>query len=392
MEYGFRTFGFERLISVAQPANRASIRVMEKLGMTFDRRFLHKDIEVVAYSKENPAHVSPPSPGLFFHNINAFQSSSAMRAGIELDLFTRIGEGAGTPAELAPRVGAAERGVRILCDYLTVAGFLTKDGGRYGLTPDTAAFLDRRSPSYLGGVTEFLHTRQLVDAFDNLTAAVRKGGTALAGHGTVEDNNDVWVAFARAMAPMMAMPAELLAKLVNGESTEPLKVLDVAAGHGLFGIALARLNPGARVVATDWAAVLDVARQNADAAGVGDRVTMLSGSAFDLDFGKEAYDVVLLTNILHHFDPPTCEKLLRKVHAALKPGGRAVTLEFVPDEDRVSPPESAMFALTMLATTPAGDAYTFAEYQRMFAAAGFARSEFHPLPPTMQQVVIAHRR
>jgi ubiquinone/menaquinone biosynthesis C-methylase UbiE len=199
------------------------------------------------------------------------------------------------------------------------------------------------------------------------------------------------VAFARAMAPMMAMPAELLAKLVNGDSAAPIHVLDVAAGHGLFGIALAKLNPNARVVATDWAAVLDVARANANAAGVGDRVATLPGNAFDLDFGNDVYDVVLLTNILHHFDVPTCESLLRKLRAALKPGGRAVTLEFVPDEGRVTPPESAMFALTMLATTPAGDAYTFAQYERMFAAAGFARSEFHPLPPTMQQVVVAYR-
>jgi hypothetical protein len=113
--------------------------------------------------------------------------------------------------------------------------------------------------------------------------------------------------------------------------------------------------------------------------------TVLNGS----DGGP--YDVVLLTNFLHHFDPPTCETLLRKVRAALKPGGRAAALEFVPDESRVSPPEAATFALTMLATTPAGDAYTFAEYQRMFAGAGFARSTFHPLPPSMQQVVIGYR-
>jgi hypothetical protein len=100
--------------------------------------------------------------------------------------------------------------------------------------------------------------------------------------------------------------------------------------------------------------------------------------------------VVLLTNFLHHFDLPTCGRLAAKARSALAPGGRALTLEFVPDADRVSPPATAGFALTMLATTAAGDAYTFAEYEGVFAAAGFVRSEFHPLPPTAQQAVVSY--
>ena len=100
---------------------------------------------------------------------------------------------------------------------------------------------------------------------------------------------------------------------------------------------------------------------------------------------------MLLTNFLHHFDPPTCETLLRKVRAALANGGRAVTLEFVPNEDRVTPPEVAGFSMVMLVGTPSGDAYTFAELERMFANAGFSRSTIHALPPTFQQVVISEK-
>jgi hypothetical protein len=103
------------------------------------------------------------------------------------------------------------------------------------------------------------------------------------------------------------------------------------------------------------------------------------------------YDVVLFTNFLHHFDAPTCERLAALAHAALAPGGRLVTLEFIPDPDRVSPPGTAGFALTMLASTARGDAYTFAEYEQMFARAGFARSDFHRLPPTAQQAVVSYR-
>src|SRR6185503_1365089 len=125
-------------------------------------------------------------------------------------------------------------------------------------------------------------------------------------------------------------------------------------------------------------------------AGVADRFSVIGGSAFDVDYG-DGYDLVLLTNFLHHFDPETNEKLLRKVHAALAPGGRAVTLEFVPNEDRISPPETAAFSVMMLGSTPSGDAYTFAELERMFANAGFSRSEIHQLPPSIQQVVISQK-
>jgi ubiquinone/menaquinone biosynthesis C-methylase UbiE len=191
------------------------------------------------------------------------------------------------------------------------------------------------------------------------------------------------------MGAVMRLPAELLAGLAGGSPERPLRVLDVAVGHGLFGIAVARRYPKATVTALDWPSVLAVAAENAKREGVGDRHRLLPGDAFTTDWGGP-YDVVLLTNFLHHFDLPTCGRLAAKARAALAPGGRALTLEFVPDADRVNPPATAGFALTMLATTAAGDAYTFAEYEGVFAAAGFARSEFHPLPPTAQQAVVSY--
>jgi len=100
---------------------------------------------------------------------------------------------------------------------------------------------------------------------------------------------------------------------------------------------------------------------------------------------------VLLTNFFHRFDIPTCKRLAAKVHSALAPDGRAVTLEFTPEPDRVTPPSTAGFTLTMLATTAQGDAYTFAEYQGIFAAVGFSRNEFHALPPTTQQAVVSYK-
>jgi cyclopropane fatty-acyl-phospholipid synthase-like methyltransferase len=229
-----------------------------------------------------------------------------------------------------------------------------------------------------------------MDAFANLTEAVRRGGTALPEEGTVAPDHPVWVRFARAMMPMMAMPARAIAEMVPCDAERKLKVLDIAAGHGLFGIAFAQRYPGVDVYALDWPRVLDVARENAAKAGVADRYHLRPGSAFEVDYGT-GYDLVLLTNFLHHFDVPTCEGLLRKVRASLAEGGRVVTLEFIPNEDRVTPPGAASFSMTMLASTPSGDAYTFSELEQMFRNTGFSRSEVQPVPQSVQQVMVSYK-
>lgn len=334
--------------------------------------------------------MSTPNPAIVFETINAYHRTEALKAAIDLDLFTHIAKGHQTAAQIASAAGAAPRGVRILADYLAIMGLLKKTADRYELSPDAAAFLSRTSPAYMGGVTGFLLSPKLTENFAQLTAAVKKGGTAISDEGTVSHDNPIWVDFARTMGPLMQMPAELLANLIGGDPQRPLKVLDIAAGHGLFGIAVAKKFPKAHITALDWPNVLQVAAENARVANVADRHALLPGSAFDVDWGGP-YDVVLFTNFLHHFDAPTCETLAKKAHAALAKGGRLMTLEFVPNADRVTPPPTATFALVMLATTAAGDAYTFAEYEAMFASAGFAKSEFHPLPPTTQQAVVSFK-
>lgn len=334
--------------------------------------------------------IQQPSPQLFFQTINAYQRTEGLKAAIELEVFTAIGEGNNTVAEIAKRCNASEKGTRVLCDFLCIMGFLNKEANRYSLTQDSAIFLDKHSPAYLGGMTEFISTPELTDAFKDFAGIVRKGGTTSAEGGTVSAENPIWVKFARAMAPMMAMPAQMLAKMIDAKADAKLKVLDIAAGHGLYGIEFARNNPQAEVTALDWAPVLEVAKENAKQAGVADRYSTLAGSAFDVDYGT-GYDLVLLTNFLHHFDIPTNETLLRKVYTALNEGGRVATVEFVPNDDRITPPDAAAFSVTMLGGTEGGDAYTFAEFEKMFANAGFARSEIQPLPASIEQVVISQK-
>jgi len=158
----------------------------------------------------------------------------------------------------------------------------------------------------------------------------------------------------------------------------------------LFGIAFAQRNPRAQITGLDWPHVLDVAWENARQRGVADRYGVIPGSALQAEYGT-GYDLVLITNFLHHFDKHTCESILLKVHAALKPGGRAVTLEFVPNADRVSPPMAAQFPMIMLASTPSGDAYTFAELDAMFLDAGFTQNEILPLTRSVENVIISNR-
>jgi 2-polyprenyl-3-methyl-5-hydroxy-6-metoxy-1,4-benzoquinol methylase len=337
-----------------------------------------------------PTGANRPTPEHIFNALNAYHQSAALKTGIDLDVFTAIGEGANTSSSLAARTGAAERGIRILCDYLTILGFLTKDAVRYGLTPESSLFLDRRSPACLATMARFLGSQIQKNNFEALTAAVRKGGTA-GNHGdNTRENDEHWVNFARSMAPLTKPSAEFIARLMGAPEGKPCKVLDIAAGHGMYGITVAKHNPHAQIIALDWPHVLEVAQENAAKFGVADRYSTRAGSAFETNFGTD-YDFVLLTNIFHHFDMPTCEKLMRRVHSALKPGGKAITLEFVPNEDRVTPPTTAAFSLIMLAGTDAGDAYTFSEYEKMFANAGFGKTSLHPVPEMPQQVLVSER-
>jgi ubiquinone/menaquinone biosynthesis C-methylase UbiE len=329
------------------------------------------------------------SADIIFDTLFAYQRSAALNTAIELDLFTVIESGSTTSQALAEKCGVPERGARILCDFLTTIGLLTKADNRYGVTPESAAFLSKKSPAYLGTTARFLLRPELKRNFDNLTATVKHGGVAPGSDNNVSEENPIWVEFARSMMPMMVPAAHGIADLVAPSGAGAMKILDIAAGHGLFGITIAQRNPQAQIVAVDWKAVLAVAQDNAQRAQVQDRYEARPGDAFAVEFGT-GFDAALVTNFLHHFDPAGCTAFLKRIHAALKPGGQVVVLEFVPNADRVSPPVPARFSLTMLANTPGGDAYTRAELDRMLEAAGFGDITAHALP-TPQTVLLARR-
>ena len=223
------------------------------------------------------------------------------------------------------------------------------------------------------GRSSFSLSPELRRGFDDIAATVRKGGTAQTELGATAPEHPIWLEFARGMAPMMMRPAQTLADLIPLEGAP--KVLDVSASHGTWGMAFAQKHPRAHLVALDWAPVLELTRENAERAGLkgplqhhrGERVR--GGSRVRLRRG-------VVPNFLHHFNKQDCVRFLKKVHAALREGGRVAIAEFVPNPDRVSPPEVASFSFIMLANTPEGDAYTLSEFEEMLdAAPGFMGRE-----------------
>src|SRR5436190_23146543 len=333
---------------------------------------------------------SSPTPERIWQIITGYQMTAAMKAAVEIELFTKIAEGHTTTDAIAAATGSAERGIRILCDTLTVLGFLEKAGNEYSLADDAALFLVKSSPAYLGTVTDFILSPQQKAGFENLTAAVKNGGAVADENASLDPESPMWATFARSMTGMMVPSAQKMASELGYDKDAAIKVLDIAAGHGMFGITVAQHYPNAQIYAVDWRIVLEVAQENAEKFGVAERLHKIEGSAFEAELGS-GYDVILNTNFLHHFDIPTCEAFLKRANAALKDDGQLLTLEFIPNDDRISPPAEALFSLIMLAATPAGDAYTLAQLTQMMENSGFSRNEHRPMPG-MPQHWIASRK
>lgn len=308
--------------------------------------------------------MSAPNSGWLIEEFRAFERALALRTAIEMDLFTRIGGGANTIRALAAACRASKRGLGALCDYLTVQGHLAKRGARYNLTLNSRLYLTTASPAYLGSAVKFLASDAAVAAFCDLRQTTLRGARSRAKLD--------WVEYARSMAPLAQPIASFVASTLKVKSAGPIQVLDLAAGHGWYGLAIAAQNRSAQIFALDSADVLEIALENADQSGVSQRYHPIAGDAFKARFGGP-YDLVLAANFSHHLDEAANTRLFRKTRARLKPSGRFVLIDFIPNPDRVSPSPDASFALTLLATSEHGNIYTFDEYSIMLRAAGFRR-------------------
>ncbi len=256
------------------------------------------------------------------------------------------------------------------------------------LSADAAAFLDRRSPMCIAGIHDFLAAPEYVAmVFQDPAGAVRRGGAP--GLANVAPDHPIWIRFARAMGPFMQLDAKLVAEHADGPP--PRRVLDVAASHGLFGFAFGKRFPDAVSPGSTGAPSSPSRAKMRPRQGWRTATTRLQEAPSNVAWGED-YDWVLLPNFLHHFDASSCTAILRRARAALSPGGRVAIVEWVPNEDRISPPAPALFAMTMLLTTPSGSTYTAGELAAMLTDAGFGAPEVTPLVPTPLTLVVARRR
>ncbi len=302
----------------------------------------------------------------------AYQPSRILLSAVELDLFTAIGDGA-TAAEVAERRDLDRRATTVLLDALAALELLVKKGDRYSNSDVTARHLDDRSPE--SERLAQMHSVHQWEVWSTLTDCVRQGGRV--GEGTHAGMAPAWTeAFIAAMARNASARAPQVAEAVGVEGVT--RVLDVGGGPASYSIALARANPNLRAVVVDKAEVLEIARRHIQTAGMLDRIDTIAGNIASDALGT-GFDLALVSNICHMFSPEHNVDLLKRCAAALVDGGRLVIQDFVLNDDRTSPPVSALFAINMLVATPEGNSYSESDYRAWMEEAGFTDIHRRPL-------------
>ena len=180
-----------------------------------------------------------------------------------------------------------------------------------------------------------------------------------------------FVEFVEALFPLSYPSARTLAGALDlARASGPVSVLDLGAGSGVWGIALAQASPRVTVRAIDWPEVLTVTRRVAERFGLGDRLTTVGGDLLEAEFGS-AHQVATLGQVLHGLGVERSRALLRRTHAALAPGGTIAIAEFLVDADRRGPTGALIFAVNMLVNTQSGGTYSFEEIADWLTEAGF---------------------
>jgi ubiquinone/menaquinone biosynthesis C-methylase UbiE len=325
-------------------------------------------------------------PDLMF----GFIKSGLLKTAVDLELFTHIAGGARSTAALASASGADPRALGIVLDALTALGVLRKDADGYGLDPITQLLLVKDSPAYMGAFTRITLSPELWSGVGQLTEIVRSGKPP---QKMVEvPDHPFWETFSEASAQASAMTAQGVAEHLGADPDAAVEILDVAAGSGVYGFTALQRLPKARLTSFDWEAVLKHARRIAERHGVADRVTWLAGSAFETPLPAAHYDVIICSHFYHHFDGAQNLDLSKRLFAALKPGGRLLVHDFIPDDARAAHEPALMFAIVMLTTTERGNAYTMADYRPWLEDAGFRDLSLHPLAMGGSSVIVATKR
>jgi 3-hydroxy-5-methyl-1-naphthoate 3-O-methyltransferase len=295
-----------------------------------------------------------------------------IEAALEHRVFDALEGSSMTVEELSRQSGASVRGLRAVMNALVSFQLLARDSRqRYSLTPESAAFLVSGKPSFQGGIFRHI-SDQLLPKWMQLRQIVATGQPATAVN-QEGDGSEFFQKFVEDIFPMSYPAARALGESLKlAQSSIPVRVLDLASGSGVWGIALAQQSPRVTVTAVDWPGVLPATRRITARFGVADRFQMVPGDLLAADFGKD-HNIATLGHILHSEGERRSRELLKKTYHALAPGGTIAIAEFIANDDRTGPPNAMIFAVNMLVNTEDGDTFTFPEIKRWLTDSGFAQ-------------------
>jgi SAM-dependent methyltransferase len=287
-------------------------------------------------------------------------------------VFDLLEDSAKTSEQVAQHTGASPRAVRILMNALVGLGLLKKDRqGKYSLTPESAAFLLSKKPGTHAGFFGTI-APQLISRWLRLSDIVREDRPAVAVNQETE-GTEFFTQLVENIIPMSYPPAQKLGdhmKLAKAKSE--VRALDLAAGSGIWGIAIAQKSRLVRVTAVDWAGMIPTTRRITQKFGVGDRFEFVEGDILEANFGT-GYNIATLGHILHSEGENRSRRLLAKTFRALKAGGTIAIAEWLVNDERTKPLPSLMFAVKMLVNTEKGDTFSFNEIKKWLEDAGFKK-------------------
>jgi ubiquinone/menaquinone biosynthesis C-methylase UbiE len=299
-------------------------------------------------------------------------------AAVNNKVFDTLANGQKTVEEMSKETGASVRGLRAIMNALVGLELLTKSGDKYSLALESAAFLVSGKPGSLAGFFS-LNTRRLIPLWLKLDESVRTGQPATA-HNEEETGTEFFTELVENIMPMSYGNAQALADhLKLAEARGSTRVLDLAAGSGVWGIALAQKSPQVQVTAVDWSGMIPTTRRITQKFGVADRFRFIEGDLLEADFGKD-HDVATLGLILHSEGEERSRKLLKKTFSALRPGGTIMIAESLVNDERTEPLPALIFAVTMLVGTKKGDTFSFNEIKRWLEEAGFENARTLDVP------------
>lgn len=313
---------------------------------------------------------SPITPERLMQFAFAYAPPLIIEAAIRHRIFDVLDEGAKTIEQLSQATGASMRGLRILLNVLVSLEFLDKDADqKYTLTPESATFLVSTKPSFYGGLFRHI-SHQLLPKWLELTEIVRTGKPSTAINNETA-GADFFQQFVNDIFPLSYPAARVLADVLSiADAQSPLRVLDLAAGSGVWGITIAQQSPQVRVTALDWAGVIPVAQQNVERFGLRDRFEFLAGDLLATDFGI-GYHLAILGQILHSEGETRSRQLLHQVFEALAPSGTIAIAEWLVNDNHTQPLGATIFAVNMLVNSEAGDTFSFAQISSWLTQAGF---------------------